>query len=203
MAYLSKNKSKLSKYFTIWTPDWDCIKYCYDKKLTYEIAEKLQIPIPKSYFPKDVSDLSEVNKLFQYPLIIKPAIMHEFYKKTNVKVFVVNNKEELNEKYLNACSIINPSDVIIQEIIQGETKNLYSYCSFFKDGNVVEFITGQLSNYEKTSANVGTNIVVRNLFSNVPARKKFLKSDNVEYKHILRGSFGIWLYHIYYGLEFG
>ena len=37
----------------------------------------------------------------------------------------------------------------------------------------------------EVSAPVGTNIAVRNLFYNIPARRKFLKSDNVEFKHII------------------
>jgi predicted ATP-grasp superfamily ATP-dependent carboligase len=145
VAYLSKNKQELSEYFTIWTPEWDCVKYCYDKKLTYKIAESIGIPIPKSYFPEDVSDLSEVDYLFQYPIIIKPAIMHEFYKKTKHKVFVVNSKDDLKEKYLKACSATKPSDIIIQEIIPGGPENLYSFGSFFKNGEAIAYITGQRS----------------------------------------------------------
>ncbi len=35
------------------------------------------------------------------------------------------------------------------------------------------------------SAPIGSNFAVRNLFYNTPARRKFLKSDNVEFKHIV------------------
>jgi DNA mismatch repair protein MutL len=49
----------------------------------------------------------------------------------------------------------------------------------------VEFDSGQLKDFSKSSANEGTTVTVRKLFGNVPARKKFLKSDQVEFKHIL------------------
>ena len=37
----------------------------------------------------------------------------------------------------------------------------------------------------EVSCPVGTNIAVRNLFFNIPARRKFLKSDNVELRHVI------------------
>jgi len=37
----------------------------------------------------------------------------------------------------------------------------------------------------EVSCPVGTNMAVRNLFYNIPARRKFLKSDNVELRHIV------------------
>lgn len=52
-------------------------------------------------------------------------------------------------------------------------------------GCQVEFAASQHISTTETAAAKGTNIAVRNLFYNVPARRKFLKSDNVEFRHIV------------------
>ena len=46
-------------------------------------------------------------------------------------------------------------------------------------------ISGGEAKTSSVSAPIGSNFAVRNLFYNTPARRKFLKSDNVEFKHIL------------------
>jgi predicted ATP-grasp superfamily ATP-dependent carboligase len=145
VGYISQNKAELSEHFTIWTPDWDCIKYCYNKILTYKKADTIGLPIPKSYYPEDLSNLKEIDYLLEYPLIIKPAVMHEFYKSTKKKVFIVKSKEELKKEFIKASSIIKPSDIIIQEIIPGTPRSLYSFCSFFKEKRAISYINGQRS----------------------------------------------------------
>lgn len=47
------------------------------------------------------------------------------------------------------------------------------------------FADSQHLSTEEASVPKGSNFAVRNLFYNVPARRKFLKSDNVEFKHIV------------------
>ncbi len=52
-------------------------------------------------------------------------------------------------------------------------------------GCQVDFADSQHLATNETATPVGSNFSVRNLFYNVPARRKFLKSDNVEFKHIV------------------
>ena len=52
-------------------------------------------------------------------------------------------------------------------------------------GCQVEFADSRHISTAEVSTPRGCNFSVRNLFYNVPARRKFLKSDNVEFKHIV------------------
>jgi DNA mismatch repair protein MutL len=52
-------------------------------------------------------------------------------------------------------------------------------------GTQVHLLAGEPAQQTPAAANTGTSISVKNLFYNVPARRKFLKSDTVELKHIV------------------
>ncbi len=52
-------------------------------------------------------------------------------------------------------------------------------------GNTILIEGSKVKKHEPCQTHTGTSIAVRNLFFNVPARRKFLKSDPVELKHII------------------
>lgn len=52
-------------------------------------------------------------------------------------------------------------------------------------GTLIEIQGGEVTRQEPAGCPAGTTISVKNLFFNVPARRKFLKSDSAELRHIM------------------
>lgn len=52
-------------------------------------------------------------------------------------------------------------------------------------GTQIEIDASKVVLHEPCSCPVGTTFTIKNLFYNVPARRKFLKSDQVEFRHII------------------
>lgn len=129
---LSINKNELSIYFKITTDTWESVSKFYDKTITYKLAKSLDIPIADTFFPENENNLSQIKPNF--PCIIKPAVMHDFYKKSKKKVFVCNNLDELVINYRKALDLIPANEVIVQNIIKGPSKNQFSACFLFLDG---------------------------------------------------------------------
>lgn len=126
---LSQNKELLEKYFHVSVDSWQVIEKCYNKRITYRIAQDLGIDMPKTYFPDNIEEIKRLNVSF--PCIIKPAIMHKLNSQIHQKVLVCKNREELITNYEKVLHYIPPDEVIIQEIIPGDSENQYSACFFY------------------------------------------------------------------------
>ncbi len=133
----------MEEFYRIPTPGWEIIQNLYIKENTYKIAEKHHIPIPKTYYPKSYDELTTLD--LQYPVIIKPSIRDKFYNKVKTKAFLINNMKQLEKTYRRVCSIIDPSEVLIQEFIPGGPKQLFSFCPFFKNREVVSSVMARRS----------------------------------------------------------
>jgi predicted ATP-grasp superfamily ATP-dependent carboligase len=133
---VSTHKTNLEKFYKIATPSWDVVQYALNKKLTYSIAEKCNIPCPKTAYPENLDAVIAIGGTLAYPVILKPAVMHHYFKKARKKAVIVYNSQELIKNYQTMISIIDPSEIMVQEIIPGRPGFLYSFCSLFKEGKV-------------------------------------------------------------------
>src|SRR5659263_335660 len=129
VSILSNNKELLRKYYRVSVDDWNIIEKCYNKRITYQIVHELGLDMPKTYFPDSDKDLENIG--VDYPCIIKPAVMHKLYGQIKKKVLVCNDKNELISNYKKVLSYIPADEVIVQEIIPGDSSNQYSACFFF------------------------------------------------------------------------
>lgn len=136
---LSYNKNVLEKHYSISVDNWGVIEKFYNKRKTYQLAATLDIPIPKTWYPASQNELDQIR--VDFPCIIKPAVMLNFYRKVKRKVFICNNYRELLSQYKRALEVIPEEEIIIQEIIPGPTKNQFSACFLFLDGRSYVYLT--------------------------------------------------------------
>jgi predicted ATP-grasp superfamily ATP-dependent carboligase len=141
---VSKNKDLLKEYYQVPTPSWDVVKFALEKNLTYLIAQKAEVPSSKTFCPNSISDIEKLESInIQYPVILKGVDGFNFYKKTGVKAFKANSIDELRKIKNDILHLVNPSEIVIQEMIPGNTDLVYSFCSFFKNGEAIGVWTGR------------------------------------------------------------
>ncbi|HZD60847.1 MAG TPA: ATP-grasp domain-containing protein [Anaerolineae bacterium] len=130
--FLAKNRDKIGQFFQVSVPEWDIVELFYDKRKTTEIAKRLNVPMPKTWLPETIEEIDNFD--IEFPVVIKPAIRDHFYPATKKKAILVNNWDELHKEFREACQVVEPSELMIQDLIPGGPENLYSFCPFFKDG---------------------------------------------------------------------
>jgi D-aspartate ligase len=114
------------------TGEWESVEWAWDKKKTYELADKLGIPVPQTFNVKSANELASLYS--RLPLAIKPAIKENFFYATGAKAWRANTAEELHRHYEKAAQQIKPDEILIQEIIPGDGREQFSYCAFFQKG---------------------------------------------------------------------
>ena len=94
-------KEKLAPFVKVPLPDEAAYHTATDKSRLLKLAQKLDVPIPKTFFVKELSQLEEIAKEISYPTVIKPSYSGMFCP-NGWKSFGVEyafSPEELLEKY--------------------------------------------------------------------------------------------------------
>jgi D-aspartate ligase len=132
VCFLARHKKQLETHYRVATPSWDIVKFAYDKKSTYQLAEQHGIAIPRTMYPTSVRELEELP--FEFPVVIKPSIKEPFFTITKKKAMRADTKQQLVEEFKVALSIIDSSEIMVQDFIPGGPDQLFSVGSLFKDG---------------------------------------------------------------------
>jgi D-aspartate ligase len=135
VAAFSRGRPLLAEYFRVPTPDWGAVQWAWDKRNTYRLANELGIPTPRTWYPQNLEDLRELER--ELPLVIKPAIKEHFIYASGVKAWRADTPRELAKKFIQAAELVGPGEVMVQEMINGDGRQQFAYCAFFKDGEIV------------------------------------------------------------------
>jgi D-aspartate ligase len=179
VKFLSDNHNELKKIYCLPFEDPEIIDICINKRKTYESAQSNGIPVPDTYFPDDFIQVNELKSRLQYPVIIKPAIMHTFFERTKKKAFMCNNEDELINNYKKAILIIPEDEIIIQEYLPGEGENLFSYCSLCIKGEIFGSIIANRIRQNPMDFGKSTTFAISKINERINyLGEKFLKSIN-------------------------
>lgn len=165
--------------------------------------------------PSNIANLIAAGEVVQRPSSVVKELMENAVDagSTKVSVIIRDSGRTLIQVIDNGCGM-NPDEAVLCFERHATSKlhtaeDLNNICTFGFRGEALASIAAvaevtlrtrregedvgcevtfadsrHLSTVE-TSCPAGSNFAIRNLFYNVPARRKFLKSDNVEFKHIV------------------
>ncbi len=141
VAAFSRYRSKLIELFRVPTSNWSTVQWAWDKRNTYRLAQDLGIPTPRTWYPSDPGELEQIEA--DLPLAIKPAIKEHFIYATKAKAWRANTREELVDRFKQAASLVEPGEVMVQELVPGDGRQQFSYCAFFKEGQAIGSMVAQ------------------------------------------------------------
>ena len=139
VAGIAANRDELLRDFRVPTPELASTRRAWDKREMYGLAERLSIPVPRTWFPRCEEDLAAIN--VDSPVVVKPAIKEHFFYATHAKAWRADTAAELLAAFRRATEIVPASEVIVQEMIPGDGQQQYAYCAFFREGHAVASMT--------------------------------------------------------------
>ena len=136
---LARHRDELATRFRVPTPGWTAVRSCWDKRETYRLAEELGIAHPRTWVPRDPSDVAAIDG--PGPYAVKPAIKEHFFYATGVKAWRADGPADLTDVVRRAVAVAGAGEIIVQELVPGDGEQQYSYCAFVKQGRALASMT--------------------------------------------------------------
>lgn len=129
IKFFAKNHLHFSKITRLFIPSYEGVELCMSKKKTHLLAQKLNIPTPKTFFPSSLNEAKKISKIIEFPCVIKWPI-----EVGDNIVDYANDKNDFWIKYKKMIEYGNQTYPMVQEFIEGDG---VGYFALFKDGKEV------------------------------------------------------------------
>jgi D-aspartate ligase len=140
-AFVAQHHEELGRRFRLTTPPWSVTRYAYDKRLTYPLADSLGIVVPRTWYPRDREEVAALDCPF--PAMVKPAVREGFNRLVAAKAWPADTRDELLARYDEACELVDPAILMVQELIPGGGAEQLSYAAICDDGRTLASLTAR------------------------------------------------------------
>jgi predicted ATP-grasp superfamily ATP-dependent carboligase len=138
-AFCARNRDELATRLVLTTPPWDLLRWAHDKRLTRELAVRAGVGSPRVW--ADPTDIEAADDAF--PVVVKPAIRTAVNPLTRDKAWRANDASELAHLYAEACRLMPPEDVMIQELVPGDGTCQLSYATLAAAGEPIATVVAR------------------------------------------------------------
>lgn len=171
-ALIARHHAELATVYRLTTPPWETLRHAYDKRCTHALAERLGLDQPWTLFPRSAADLAAVGDRF--PVVVKPSFKATANRLTTDKAWRVDDADALRRRYAEACALVDPDIVMVQELVPGDGAAQLSYAALCRDGEVLAGLAarrmrqypmdfGRASSYVETVEDPGPERAARRL----------------------------------------
>jgi D-aspartate ligase len=134
-ALLARNRHLLGARYRVPPPDWETMRWAYDKRRTYELAGKLGLSHPFTLCPRNRADVAAW--AHDFPVILKPAFKRGRNRFTHAKAWMARDRVELLRLFDEASTLVDPAVIVVQEMVSGGGQNQYSYAGLHANGDAI------------------------------------------------------------------
>jgi predicted ATP-grasp superfamily ATP-dependent carboligase len=128
---IARYRDRLPPFLKVPLPDYDQIMNLHGKDRFYELAQRMNIPIPKTYFVGQMGKIEEIASRLSYPAVVKPRRAHGSFG-----LRYVHSAQELKEAHdqlVNRFRFGPQETPIVQEYVAGAK---HSVCMLFNRGRL-------------------------------------------------------------------
>ena len=130
VAALSRHRDELAEFFRVPTPAWDVVRWAWDKRNTYQLANELGIPTPRDVVPTRRRGSGRDRRA---AAVRDQACDQGELRLRNAGQGVARRQSRrARAPVRRGGRHRRAGEVMIQELVPGDGRDQFAYCAFFK-----------------------------------------------------------------------